>query len=406
MTKNKKILNNLVIYTLLVLVTAFIYLFIKNNNNLQFNIFFDSTSNSFADFYNPLQYSYTKNPYEFSLNLNSNPERAYPPFAYLIFYLFTRFSDFQSLSPLDAWHSNLLLTISIVFFAIIIFLLFLLLYENLKINKGKRLILIFILFFSSIFLFSIERGNIIILSALFVTFFIFNYSNENRIIRELSFISLALAAGLKIFPALYGILLITEKRYLEALRLIIYGILIFILPFLFFEGGLNNVPLLINNTIESTIKYSEASFPRYSFRLWLPMITNLEIKNLLLFILPHFQLISFMVSMVLLFLNKQKFNSILIITLVILIFPVNSAIYNGLYIFAVIVLFINKTDFNKIYLIYSICFILIINPLQLFFRNINLTLVLHNLSISILFIIVLIDTFQILIRDFKTKKLL
>ena len=85
-------------------------------------------------------------------------------------------------------------------------------------------------------LYAIQRGNIIILAIPLTMFFVFFRNHERKLVRELSYIALAIAAGLKLYPAVFGILLITDKKYKEAARLIVYGILAFVLPVFAFGG--------------------------------------------------------------------------------------------------------------------------------------------------------------------------
>lgn len=68
--------------------------------------------------------------------------------------------------------------------------------------------------------------------------------SEKKFYRELALILIALAAGLKIAPAIFGLLYIKEKRYAEAGRLIIYGIIFFFVPF-FFVGGLESAKIYL-----------------------------------------------------------------------------------------------------------------------------------------------------------------
>lgn len=81
-------------------------------------------------------------------------------------------------------------------------------------------------------LFAVERGNIILLSFLFLMYFIAYYKSENKILKETAFWALAISAGLKLYPAAFGILLLYEKRWKEAARTILYGILALIIPYL------------------------------------------------------------------------------------------------------------------------------------------------------------------------------
>lgn len=81
-------------------------------------------------------------------------------------------------------------------------------------------------------LFAVERGNVILLSFIFLLYFIAHYQSENKVLRETALLSLALSAGLKLYPAAFGILLLYEKRWKEAVRTILYGILALIIPYL------------------------------------------------------------------------------------------------------------------------------------------------------------------------------
>jgi hypothetical protein len=56
-------------------------------------------------------------------------------------------------------------------------------------------------------------------------------------VRETALFLFAIAAALKLYPAVFGILYLVKKRYKEAGRLIIYGFLFFFVPFVFFQGG-------------------------------------------------------------------------------------------------------------------------------------------------------------------------
>ena len=54
-----------------------------------------------------------------------------------------------------------------------------------------------------------------------------------------------MAAGLKLYPAFLGILLLKDKNYIAAIRTVIYGIVCFIFPLFFFNEGLYGLTLWI-----------------------------------------------------------------------------------------------------------------------------------------------------------------
>ena len=77
--------------------------------------------------------------------------------------------------------------------------------------------------------------------------------SDNKVYREIALVLIALATGLKLYPAIFGILYIFEKRWKEAIRLIVYGVITVFLPFIFLGGleGLKNyvsILTLVNNS--------------------------------------------------------------------------------------------------------------------------------------------------------------
>lgn len=80
---------------------------------------------------------------------------------------------------------------------------------------------------------------------------------DSKVCKEIALILIALAAGFKITPAIWGFLYLKEKRYKETVRLIIYGVLFFFSPFWLF-GGVSAIKDYL--TILSSV--SEATIPR------------------------------------------------------------------------------------------------------------------------------------------------
>lgn len=89
-------------------------------------------------------------------------------------------------------------------------------------------------------LINIERGNVVNMTALFIMLFLFGYRSEHRGIRELSYVMLAIAAGLRMYPALFGIFLIADKDWQGAIKTVVYGLMSVVIP-LFAFGGLSDL---------------------------------------------------------------------------------------------------------------------------------------------------------------------
>ena len=89
---------------------------------------------------------------------------------------------------------------------------------------------------SNVFIDMIERGNSVFLAVILLLAAMLLREREGRLPRELALIFIAAAAGLKVYPALFGALYLLERRYAEAVRLVVYGVAFFLLPFAFFGG--------------------------------------------------------------------------------------------------------------------------------------------------------------------------
>jgi hypothetical protein len=392
--KRKKLSKKLLCYIGLMygLIISFFFLLLMFPQGNQISVFFLKSSDYMGDFFNVAKYSSLRNPYFYGLLDNNPQEHMQPPRVYLIFYFFSRFSDYISLSAFEAGRTSIGLLSSNFIIFIMSLLLFFPLYSKILGNRIQKVLILFTLIFSSIFLFAFERGNHVILSAACSTFFIFYYKNNNKYLKELSYISLAFAASLKLTPALLGLLLIYDGNFKDSLRLILYGFLLTFIPFIFLEGHFENISLLINNlTINSRI-YGFLNFPRFGFRYWLFWFTNLSFisnfKESLYSIFGFLEFSLFLFALSLNFYHKQNWKKI---TQLILIFStslVNSAQYNGLYFFPAIVLFLNSEDYSKFDLFYILLFVLILNPLRISFEisgsQFSLSTLLMNLSTILL----------------------
>ncbi len=97
-------------------------------------------------------------------------------------------------------------------------------------QKVAGQVISFLIVFSYPSLYGLERGNTTMLAVALTMFFVFFYDNKSSVIAELALVSLAFASGVKIYPAVFGVLVLFDKKYKEAVRLIIYGIIVFVFP--------------------------------------------------------------------------------------------------------------------------------------------------------------------------------
>lgn len=119
-------------------------------------------------------------------------------------------------------------------------------------KTGYTTLLCLCMFLSSPFIYGLERGNCIFYSVAFMMIFIFGYSSDNGRLRIVSYISLGIATGIKLFPIIFVSLLLRDRRYGDFLICSSICAVILLLPFIFFDG----TPLTL---IESIFNYSVSS---------------------------------------------------------------------------------------------------------------------------------------------------
>ena len=63
-------------------------------------------------------------------------------------------------------------------------------------------------------------------------YYTFNYESDDPVKRELALIALAFATCMKLYPVIFGVLLLRKDKLKEATRCIVSGLVLFIVPFL------------------------------------------------------------------------------------------------------------------------------------------------------------------------------
>lgn len=92
------------------------------------------------------------------------------------------------------------------------------------------------LIFSGPMLFLLERGNILIAALAFSMLYLLLYDSDKLSYRIVGYFCLSIAAAIKIYPAVLGLLTLSKKRYKEAVMLVVIGGVCFLAPFFAFDG--------------------------------------------------------------------------------------------------------------------------------------------------------------------------
>lgn len=218
----------------------------------------------------------------------------------------------------------------------------------------KRLTATVLFALSAPFVFGIiEQGNIVLLPMMLLAVAALWRDSENKVKRELALIFIAVAAGIKVYPAIFGIIYLAEKRYKEAIRLIIYGILFFFVPFVF-TGGIDGLITFFNN--QSAVhqawgKYSLVSIYSYAIFFDLGKKTGIILSALF-----------GCVALITVFFTKSMWQKYFMIAFVMVMCPLWSGQYTVCFFLIAFFAFLqsNQTLNNKFYdNIYIIMFSLI-----------------------------------------------
>lgn len=370
-----------------------------------YNFFSRDISNYFMDFYNTLA-TLIIGPYD-----NGS---IYPPLPLLMYKILLRFIPYDIVEK-GSFAIRATQTGQIVFLAytlITLMVFFALIIEAKKGTRLEKYIFILVTLFSAPFLFQFERANIIFVALLFSMTFIFFKDSKNHIIREFALVSLAVSSAIKIYPVLFGLLLIKDRRYKDFFKICIYGLALFILPF-FFISGINQLHNLINN-------FSYASRATTEWGLGYAVNT----QNLVRIIAAFFgdfshgsillgrilSIIIFVLGIVGAIFIRSKWKTITLLTLLMILVPPISYEYTLVFMIIPLILFLDsKEKKNRFDYIYLICFVLIFIPLNIgkidlinkgFGIDVPLPLsygvLIQNIALTIMF-------FTLLIQTLKTK---
>lgn len=327
------------------------------------SFFWPDSIDMFMDFINPMS-TVLKNNYA-QEGYYTDVKGTYPPIARGLFWLIGQIMPYET-SMLSA---TAMRTTTAGLFAVFMFMLLcciglLAVYIRLA-NCGTSAIPIFAIICSPM-LFAFERGNIVVLIMMLCALFVAGYQSRNNLIRHLSYIFLALAASIKIYPAALGLLLLKEKNWKHILQCVGYGLAFCILPF-FFIGGSTELMLYIRNVTNSFGKNA------VNANSWLLNYTNVmasvgeaflsngdigrQIANSTLYPLMGLLVLSGLIT-------KEHWKTVMAAMLIIVLFPGYSVYYCAAFYCVPMMCFIAEKRTRKIDYVYAVLFLLMLVPLQ------------------------------------------
>ncbi len=207
---------------------------------------FANPLDSFMDYFNSINIK--------SFQTSYSGSAIYPPLCNAIFYLLRVYSGNIDMAETSEFGAGVLrnytapmMVFTISSLASVLVIIHLLTrYLNQKDLKNQWTVALIV--FSVPVLFLIQRGNIMILSLIGVmVFFLLKDSSDSKL-RNAGYFCLAIASSIKLYPAIFGLILIKDKEYKEALKLSLWGVGVFIITFILFcTEGLGGIPLFFGN---------------------------------------------------------------------------------------------------------------------------------------------------------------
>ena len=215
-------------------------------------------TDTFMDYFNSVVFGLS-DPY-------SNPRVIYPPLITAIYMVIAKYTnDFVFIYgndySIDMRNSEVPMMVFIIITLLTIVLLQSVIEKNLKDGGCGKFsnIMFFTILLSYPVLWTLERGNSLMYTVPAVMLFITGYNSNNIFIRLASYVAIGFAAGIKISPAFFTLLILSQRRYMEFLACIGIMALMVLAPFAYTGGS---IEVFMNHGLS----YNDSVIPIVNFR--------------------------------------------------------------------------------------------------------------------------------------------
>ena len=359
-------LNNLFILMMTISIIVFCIAGILTHGEACRSLLHPYKEDVFMDFFNSIQYGFQ--PYENQV--------IYPPFINLLYAILGK------MTLIDVTHDPMKLRVTqmgamvYLIYTLVLVTVYVFLCHSFYGHNKKSYLFTIVTLLSAPFLYALERGNSIILALVLVLYFLKYYKSSQKIIRYLSYVALGLAVGIKITPAVFGILILRRQRLTESIIAIIIGLVTFMIPFSCLDGG---IMALLHNIQYTTSIFQGISnnFPIFNSQQMTGQGVYINVQNTFRFIsrilnINLYEMGTFTNVLVFslglieaLFVKSIRFWQLLfIITGLMILSPGFSCVYNAIFlVIPLLFLLTNNEVSRKTDFIYIIAFTGIFAPL-------------------------------------------
>lgn len=226
------------------------------------------------------------------------------------------------------------------------------------------------------FLFSLQTANIEMITFIFICLFFIFFKRH----RLLSNISLAYAISMKVFPAIFIVLLMLEKRYKDIFFTCLFTVLFTLLPLIIFDGGFNKgignylarfkesqnmyTELMILDGAGNHYGHSLLNGSRIIFASVFPPMKDIIFPYQVFVLVSTLAIIGYLIIF-----EKIFWRKVAILVMMMNLFPFTSTDYKLLYIFIPLFLLINHLKKDKHDGIFIVLLSLLLIPKNYFYFN-------------------------------------
>lgn len=422
--KNNKISPQNIFYVITALVVLLLLVSsgITHGEALRSILFFDRNDTS-MDFFNSIQYG--GEPYK--------NKTIYPALISAVYGFIGQFVTLEEITEhayyiRESQIGQVLLVIYSVFLYVILFKCFFICKSGKYIEKIWFTI---IMFFSLPFLFAMERGNSVLLALVFIFIFIKFYDSDDRFyginVKYFAYAALGIATGIKISPAIFLLLLLRDKKYLETLKCIGIIALFFFVPFYFTDGNIFTLKHNLEYTVslfQSFIVNEDGILIVIGNGAYVNLINTFSFLGRLTdnnymngAVVLNYVIFAVGVILIIVCKEMKKYEIYVILSGLLVIFPGFSAVYNLVYMAIPLIYFLDSKQSDNIFVeyVYSILFIMLFAPIlnfrityfSIFFDDaypLRISTFIESLAILFLIIIVEIRGINLLLLSLSHKK--
>ena len=339
----------------------------------------------FGDFLETAAYFFSENPYTGATN---GIRTIYLPISFLIIapFAFLVRPDAEAylagtITTANVHHSPQFVVAYFFFFFVHTIILLLILWRMSGFHGKETIAFLVGSFCHGALLFTFGRANVILIAFAGLLLFFWLKDSDRFWKQEIGYLGLALAIVIKIYPAIFALLLIRDRKFFGLLRIGLYAVLLAFLPFLAIDGGFSNIPFYIKHLFEFTEEGRGLGFTNISIDGFFSKI--FYVFELLLKIdlsIPK-QAVSYSVSFALLLFavvisffpktERTRFAYMAIIASTYVLFPVVSYLYVYLVFIPLTLVFFQEIETmpSKRRVQYAICLLIISFPYSYFWQS-------------------------------------